>query len=94
MTWNTVENQRFANIAATPPAFTLRGGCYGITIHATFGTVTLQRLSADGSTFVTVLTAFTADGYQAINLPGGTYQLLVAGATGIYVDIVSIVTTM
>lgn len=94
--YNTVEKQVFSNISATPAAFTLRGGCYGVTVKATWGggSLTLQRLSADGSTYVTVLTAFTADGFQSANLPGGTYKLLLATATALYVDVTSIVTAL
>ena len=93
--WNQVEYVVFKNISATPASFTLRGGNYGVTAHATWGggSVTLQRLSPDGSTYVTVLVAFSADGYANLNLPSGTYQLLVATATGIYVDIVATVTS-
>lgn len=94
--WNKPEINSFSNISATPTAFTLRGGCYGVTAKATWGggSVTLQRLSPDGLTYVTVMTAFSADGYASANLPGGTYRLLVATATAIYVDVVSIVTTL
>jgi len=94
--YNKVENVVFTNISATPAPFVLRGGNYGITAHATFGggSVTLQRLSPDGVTYVTVLTAITADGYANLNLPSGTYQLAIATATGVYVDVVSTVTTL
>lgn len=94
--FNQVENQSFSNISATTASFKLRGGNYGVTVHATWGggSVTLQRLSPDGTTYVTVLTAFAADGYQNQNLPSGTYQLLVVTATAIYVDVVSVVTTL
>lgn len=94
--FNKVEKFPFSNISATPTPFTLRGGAYGVTVHATWGggSVTLQRLSADGTTYVTVLDAFTADGYASVNLPGGTYQLAIATATGVYADVTSIVTTM
>lgn len=93
--FNTIENVVFKNIAATPASFVLRGGNYGVTTHATWGggSLTLQRLSPDGSTYVTVLTAFSADGYQNVNLPSGTYQLLLATATGLYVDVVATVTS-
>ena len=93
--WNQVENFAFKNISATPTSFTLRGGNYGVTAHATWGggSVTLQRLSPDGSTYVTVMTAFSADGYANANLPSGTYRLLVATATAIYVDVVATVTS-
>lgn len=95
MPWNQVENFAFKNVSTTQGPFTLRGGNYGVTVHATFGggSVTLQRLSPDGSTYVTVMTAFAADGYANANLPSGTYQLLVATATAIYVDVVATVTS-
>lgn len=94
--YNSVEDVAFNNISATPASFKLRGGNYGVTVHATWGggSVTLQRLAPDGSTYVTVLTAFSADGYQNVSLPSGTYQLLVATATAIYVDVVAIVTSL
>jgi hypothetical protein len=93
--FNKVEVFPFKNISATPAAFVLRGGNYGLTCHATWGggSVALQRLSTDGSTYVTVLTALTADGYGNANLPSGTYQLLVTTATGVNCDIVGTVTT-
>jgi hypothetical protein len=89
--WNKVENFSYSNISATPASFVLRGGNYGVTAKATWGggSVTLQRLSPDGSTYVTAMTAFSADGYGNANLPGGAYRLLVATATAIYVDVVS-----
>jgi hypothetical protein len=93
--FDTVENVVFRNISATTAPFVLRGGNYGVTVHATWGggSVTLQRLSPDGVTYVTVMTAFAADGYANANLPSGTYQLLVATATAINVDVVATVTT-
>jgi hypothetical protein len=92
--WNAVESQSFSNISATTAAFTLRGGQYAVTVTATFGggSVTLQRLAADGSTWVTCLTAFSAAGYATVNLPSGTYRLTVATATAIYADVTSVVT--
>ena len=67
-----------------------------MTVSATFGggSVTLQRLAPDGSTYVTVLTAFTTAGYASANLPSGTYQIAIATATAVYVDVVSTVTTL
>jgi hypothetical protein len=95
MTWNTFEVKSFNNISATPPSFTLHGGSYGMTVNATFGggSVTLQRQVPDGTTFVTVITAFTASGYASANLPSGLYRILITTATGVSVDVVSIVTT-
>ena len=90
--FTTNQNRTFADISATPAAFTLKGGVYGVSASATWGggSVTLQKLSGDDSTWVTVLTAFTAAGYASVSLPPGTYRLLVATATAIYVEIVQI----
>lgn len=93
--WNQVENVAFTNKSATPASFTLRGGNYGIEVVATWGggSVTLNRLAADGSTYVSTGISFTANGYQNVNLPSGTYQLAIATATAVYADIVATVTT-
>lgn len=93
---NKIENITYSNISASTAAFTLRGGNYGVLLKATWGggSVTLQRLSVDGATYVTVMTAFTADGYASANLPAGTYRFTVATATAIYAEIVSIATPL
>ena len=93
--WNSVEVVTFSNISASTAAFTLRGGNYGLTCHATFGggNIALQRLSPDGSTYITVITALTADGYANANLPSGSYRLQITTATGVYCDVVATVTT-
>lgn len=85
-------SQSFSNISATTAAFTLPAGNYGVTVTATFGggSVTLQRLAADNSTYVTCLTAFTAAGYATVLLPAGTYKFTIATATAVYVDIAAI----
>lgn len=90
------EKKEFKNISATPATFTLKGGQYAVTVHATWGggSVTLQRQATDGSTMVTCLTAFSADGYATVNLPSGTYSLTIATATGVYCDIVSVVVSV
>jgi hypothetical protein len=95
--WNNgAENQTFANIAASTGGFQLLGGNYGVTVHTTTwnsATVTLQRLAADGSTYVTVMTAFSADGYATANLPAGTYRFTVSGSpTSINIDVTAVVT--
>ena len=92
-TYNGQELQTWSNISATSAAFTLRGGLYGVTVIAgSWGTVTLQRLADDGSTYVTALTAFSANGYASAYLPSGTYKLTIASATGVYADVTSIIT--
>lgn len=88
----TNETQTFSNISATTAAFSLRGGLYAVTAKGTWGggSATLQRLASDGSTYVTALTAFAADGFQTLTLPPGTYKVAIATATAVYVDIVEI----
>lgn len=86
------DQQTYSNISASQ-TFKLNGGSYGITVTATWGggSVDLKRLSADGSTYVSVLSStFTANGYQSINIPPGSYQLTVTTATAVYADITSI----
>ncbi|MCK1275590.1 hypothetical protein IVB46_10140 [Bradyrhizobium sp. 61] len=87
------DQQAFSNISATPATFKLNGGSYGITVIATWGggSVDLKRLAADGSTYVSVLSAtFTANAFQTVNVPPGTYQLTIATATAVYADITSV----
>lgn len=93
--FNKVEVFSFSNISANTGNFVLRGGNYGLTCHATFGggSISLQRLAPDNATFVTVITALTADGYASANLPSGTYRLAITTATGVYCDVVATVTT-
>jgi|SRR5271156_2290790 len=92
--FNGVELFAYKNVSATQGPFTLRGGQYAVTVLATWGggSVTLQRLGDDGSTYITCLTAFSANGYATVNLPSGTYQLAVATATAVYVDVTSVIT--
>jgi hypothetical protein len=93
--FNKVESFPFSNISANTAAFTLRGGNYGFTCHATFGggSVGLQRLAEDAATWINVVTPLTADGYASANLPSGQYRVSVTTATGVYCDVVSTVTT-
>jgi hypothetical protein len=93
--FNKVETFVLSNASANSATFTLRGGNYGLTCHGTWGggSATLQRLAADASTFVTVITAITADGYASANLPSGSYRIAVATATAVYCDVTAVVTT-
>jgi len=95
MTWNNADGAKFSNIAANTAAFTLRGGSYGITVHATFGggNVVLQRLAADASTWINVVTALTADGFATTNLPAGSYRFGITTATGVYCDVAAVATS-
>ncbi len=81
----------FSSISSTTAAFQLEAGNYGVTVKGTgYGTVTLQKLAGDASTYVTCLTAFAADGYATVLLPSGTYKVAIASASAVYVDITSI----
>ncbi len=69
----------FSNIAATTAAFLLRGGRYGFTVvGSTFGTVTLQVLGANGTTWLNALTAISANGVASGDLPPGQYRIALA----------------
>lgn len=78
----------WANIAATPAAFYVGlGGRYGLDVSATWGggSVILNKLSQDGSTWIAVLPAtFTTNGSQLVDLPVGAYQLAITTATAVY----------
>jgi hypothetical protein len=64
---------------------------YELTVHAGTwggGSVTLQRLAADGSTFATAFRAFSADSSATAYVPSGTYQLTIVMATDVSADLV------
>ena len=78
------------NIAATPKPFKLRAGLYRLTAHAGAwggGSVRLQRLAADGSTYATALKEFSADSSATAYVPSGTYQLTIVTATDVSADL-------
>jgi hypothetical protein len=80
----------FANISTTTSPFRLLGGTYGMTATAAAwasGSVTLQILAADQLTWVTALTAFTANSFATVTVPNGIYRLLVASVANAYVSI-------
>ncbi len=79
---------QFSNISATTAAFQLQGGMYSYAANATWGggTVKLQALSIDGTTWIDVPNAsLTANGfYSPLYLPAGQYRINVATATAVY----------
>ena len=85
------EHQKFTNISATTAAFNLVGGQYGVDCTATFGggSVKLQKLLADGSTYQSVSsgTDFAAAGYATVYVPPGTYRFTIATATAAYIQL-------
>jgi hypothetical protein len=86
---NGWDNQAFSNISASTAAFRLTGGKYLVDAHATWGggSVKLQRLAADATTYVSVGADFTADGSAAVSLAPGQYRFTVATATAVYVSV-------
>lgn len=69
-----------SNASASSANFTLKGGKYAVDLIAsTYGTVGLQRLGPDGSTFIAVATAWGANQIgTTFDLPMGTYKVVVA----------------
>lgn len=72
-------------------AFTLKGGEYDITYIAgnwNSTTVTLEKLAGNGSTWVTAVTAWSANGRIQPKLGPGSYRITIgSGVTGVYVGI-------
>jgi len=87
----SVDGKSFSNIGANTAAFQLGGGLYAVDVVATFGggSVKLQKLAGDGSTFLSVSSAtdFTAAGYATVQLPAGSYRLTIATASAVYAEV-------
>ena len=86
------ESHIFSNIAATTGAFTLYGGKYGLNVSATFGggNVQLETLSADGSTWISVGSSITTNGYSTFDLVPGQYKIAITTATAVYAALTTI----
>ena len=72
------------NAAVTSAALKVAGGLYAFAVDGTFGgaTVKLQILSPDGASYLDIDAALslTAEGIQAVDLPGGaTVKAVVTG---------------
>ena len=74
------------NASATSSAVVWGGGRGVFAVVATFGggSVTLQYLGPDGSTWLTGATALTANGLVAFELPPGKIRAAVTTATAVY----------
>lgn len=94
----------FSNIAASTAAFPLTlGGRYSVSVIATFGggSVKLQKLGPDGSTFLDiqspfnnagtevdlVISTFSANGTKDFVLAPGEYKFVIATATAVYISL-------
>jgi hypothetical protein len=83
-----VDGKNFSNIAASTPAFYLKGGYYAVAAVATFGggSVELQALAPDGTTWVSFPTALklTVAGMIAGYAPPGQYRFTIVTATAVF----------
>jgi hypothetical protein len=86
--------QSFSNISATTSAFPLKGGSYSWDcVFTGVGTVGLQALGPDGSTYLPVPgTALTSSGFTSpLWLAAGQYREAVSGSAGaIYADVAGV----
>lgn len=89
-----IDGNTASNVSATTSAFFLEGGLYGADVVATFGggSVKLQKLQADGSSYVSVAsgTDFTAAGYSTVYLTRGLYRWTIATASAVYARVARI----
>jgi hypothetical protein len=90
----STQSFQFTNIAATTAGFVVKGGSYGLSVVATFGggNVQLQLLGPDGSTWLSVGSAVTANGFASLTLPPGTYRIAITTATAVYAALTSVPT--
>ncbi len=86
------ESHQYSNISATTANFGLLGGTYGFDVTATWnsGSVQLEMLSLDGSTWVNVGSAVSTNGYSTEQLPPGQYRIAVTSASAVYAALSSI----
>jgi hypothetical protein len=67
----------------------VRGGRYQVTVLATWGggNITFQKLGPDGTTYLNVDSAYSANGGGTYDLPPGTYKFAVVTATAVHADV-------
>ena len=91
MTLVNAPTRSWRNISANSPPFKLTAGLYELTVHAeawSGGSVTLQRLSFDGSVFSTSFKSLSADGLVRAYVPSGAYQLTIVKTAGVSAELV------
>jgi hypothetical protein len=94
---NTAESRDLTSSAIGPTY--LRGGRYMVgCVGANFGTVALQGLMNDGSTFTTLndvagnAVSFAAVGWKLVDIAPGQYKIAIVSATGVTVRATSVPT--
>ena len=93
---SATESRQFSNISSTTAVFSLIGGKYGLDISGTFssGSVQVQTLSIDGSTWIPVGSSVSANGVQVLELPIGQYRTAVSGSvSAVYFSLTRIAKT-
>jgi len=82
------ESQLFSNISATTDNFPLLGGVYQVAVIGTsFGTVTFEQLGPDGSTYLNVDAAYSANGGGTYFIPPGLYRFAISSTTAVYAEV-------
>jgi hypothetical protein len=100
---DTEESIKFSNISATTNPFELKGGAYLVAVSGTFGggSVKLQILGQDGSTYLDlkqpfdnagteqddVIGTFSSNGAKLLPIAPGQYRLTITTATAVYASI-------
>ena len=71
--------------SATVTGVNLLGGRYAFGVNATWGggSVQLEVLMPDATTYIAAAPSFTADGTAVYDLPPGTYELVITTATAV-----------
>lgn len=82
---NFQDGVNFTALSATTAGFSVLGGRYAFGANATWGggNVVVQALMPDGTTYVSCATALTADGFEVLDLPPGTYRIGITTATSV-----------
>jgi hypothetical protein len=95
-----VDGQEFSNISATTAVFYLKGGFYMVAAVATFGggSVELQALGPDQSTWLSVPAAFPVGAALKLTVAGviegylapGQYRFTIATATAVFCSVMGV----
>jgi hypothetical protein len=95
-----VDGAEFSNISATTAVFALKGGFYVMAAVATFGggSVELQMLGPDQSTFLTTPAAYPVGATMKLSAAGaiqgylapGQYKFVVVTASAVYCSVMGI----